>query len=952
MDAGPGRSGLSVGGALLTEFLKFALLGLGLGGIYALSAQGIVLVYRGSGVLNFAHGAMAAVGAFAYVEALEAGWGTVASVVAGVVVAAVTGALVHLLVMHWLWKASPLTRLVATLGVLTALQAALVGWPFEFGDTQRFVTGFLPSTSVSFGDEISVGEDRLWILGVAALLSVGLWLVYRYTRFGLVTRAVAENEEAAATLGRSPDVIATVNWAAGAGLAGLAGILVVPIIGLSVNQVLLLLVPSLAAALVGNFTSFPLTFLGGVLIGVIESELTSGADWIPDFLKAPGWSKSVPFLVIIVVLIVRGKALPLRSHVNERMPGLGTGLIRWAPLALAVAVAVILVGGAGAVGFDGIHLNWVSAVTTTIIGATICLSLVVVTGYTGQLSLAQYALAGIGAYVASRAAAGGELIELVDLGTVDFELALLLGIAVAIPVGLLVGLPALRTRGVNLAIATLGLALLIERVVLGNADYTGGFEGTVVPSPDFFGIDLDPIAYPRRYAIFCLVLFAVAALMVANLRRGRSGRRLIAVRTNERAAASLGISVTGAKLYAFGLAAGIAGLGGILLAFRSRTVLFAPYNVFNSIQVVVQTVLGGIGFIGGAIFGGAIAIGGAISYAMTELLNIDDLLIILLSGVFLIFNLILFPDGVVAGMARQLAHVLDAVRRIVRLRPRSVEPLPQVEREPVAAKVLAIDHVHVRFGGVVAVDDVSLEVRPGEVLGLIGPNGAGKTTLIDVITGFTRQNEGSVTLDGSATDGWTARRRAREGIGRSFQSLELFEDMTVLDNLRAASDRRDPLAYLTDLVWPRSPGLHGTAVAAVREFGLEDDLHRMPSELPYGQRRLVGIARAVATRPSVLLLDEPAAGLDEAETRELSELVVRLAKEWGLGILLVEHDVSLVMAVCDRIVALDFGRVIASGTPADVRGDAAVIAAYLGDPDDQSPVAGPAEADAEPEPVS
>ena len=393
------------------------MLGLGLGGIYALSAQGIVLVYRGSGVLNFAHGAMAAVGAFAYVEAGDAGWGTAPAVAAGVLTAAVVGALVHLLVMHWLWKASPLTRLVATLGVLTALQAALIGWPFEFGDTQRFVSGFLPASVVDFGDDIGVGEDRLWILGIAALLSLALWLVYRYTRFGLVTRAVAENEEAAATLGRSPDVIATINWAAGAGLAGLAGVLVVPIIGLSVNQILLLLVPSLAAALVGNFTSFPLTFLGGVLIGVIEAELTSSADWIPEFLKAPGWSKSVP--------VPRdhrraeraeGSALPLRSHVNERVPRprerSDPGA---APRGRCSSSRSLMIDGIGLFGYGGVHVNWVNAATTTFIAATICLSLVVVTGYTGQLSLAQYALAGIGAYIASRAAAGGELIGLFEL---------------------------------------------------------------------------------------------------------------------------------------------------------------------------------------------------------------------------------------------------------------------------------------------------------------------------------------------------------------------------------------------------------------------------------------------------------------------------------------------------------------------------------------------------------
>jgi sulfate-transporting ATPase len=300
--------------------------------------------------------------------------------------------------------------------------------------------------------------------------------------------------------------------------------------------------------------------------------------------------------------------------------------------------------------------------------------------------------------------------------------------------------------------------------------------------------------------------------------------------------------------------------------------------------------------------------------------------------VLLILNLILFPDGVVAQLERDARRFLASVRRLVRAPVRAAPPLPEVQREAVVPATLRVEGVRVSFGGVVAVEDATLEVRPGEVVGLIGPNGAGKTTLIDVVTGFTRQQSGSVSLDDRRVDGWSARRRARGGIARSFQSLELFEDMTVRDNLRTASDRRDPLAYLSDLVWPGNPPLSGTAVAAVREFGLEADLDRRPSELPYGRRRLVGIARAVATRPSVLLLDEPAAGLDEHETAELGELVRRLAAEWGLAVLLVEHDVSLVMSTCDRIVALDFGRVIADGTPEEIRADEAVIAAYLGQP--------------------
>jgi ABC-type branched-subunit amino acid transport system ATPase component/ABC-type branched-subunit amino acid transport system permease subunit len=879
---------------------------------------------------------MAAVGAFTYVEALDAGWPTWAAVVIGILVTALLGALVQLLIMRPLRNASPLTRLVATLGVLTALQGGLT---IRYGGAERFVKSFLPTGTWSPAHHISVGVDRLWLLGIAAALSGGLWLLYRYTRFGLTTRAVAENQEVAAALGRSPDVIATINWALGAALAGLAGILVVPIIGLSVDQVSLLLIPALAAALVGSFSSFPLTLVGGVVIGIIESELLSSAAWIPSFLKAPGWSESVPFIVIIAVLVIRGRALPLRSYVLERRPVLGTGRVRPIPILCVLAATFVALNGIGILGYGGVHPNWISSATTTMIAATICLSLVVVTGYAGQLSLAQYALAGVGAYIAAQLAGGGQIVQLFSLGHVSFEVALVLGILGAIPVGVLVGLPALRTRGVNLAIATLGLALIIERVVLSNPDYTGGFQGTKVRPPNLFGLSLDPIRYPGRYATFCVALFTLAALAVANLRRGRAGRRLIAVRANERAAASLGISVVGAKLYAFGLAAAIAGLGGILLAFRTPAVVYSSFDLLNSIQVVVQTVIGGVGLIGGAVFGGAIAVGGAISYMAGQLLGVSDEWIILISGLVLIADVILFPNGIVRRIAYDVGRLFNLLGSLLS-RPLPAPEMPDVPREPITPATLRVSDIRVQFGGIVAVDGASLEVRPGEVVGLIGPNGAGKTTLIDVITGFTRCQEGHVLLDDTPIDRWSARRRARAGIARSFQSLELFEDMTVRDNLRTASDRRDPLAYLTDLLWPGNPPLHSTAVAAVREFGFTEDLERRPGELPYGRRRLIGIARAIATQPSVLLLDEPAAGLDEEESAELGGLVRRLASEWNLAILLVEHNVPLVMSVCDRVVALDFGRVIAHGSPDEVGTDASVIGAYLGEPgkedDDQA----------------
>jgi sulfate-transporting ATPase len=254
------------------------------------------------------------------------------------------------------------------------------------------------------------------------------------------------------------------------------------------------------------------------------------------------------------------------------------------------------------------------------------------------------------------------------------------------------------------------------------------------------------------------------------------------------------------------------------------------------------------------------------------------------------------------------------------------------------APLLQTDGVSMSFGGVHALSGVSLELQWGETLGLIGPNGAGKTTVIDAVTGFARPANGSISLGGDRIDGWTAARRSKAGLRRSFQSLELFEDISVEDNIHAGSDATtSKLSWLTDLFWPGTHALSPTATAAIRDFELHESLHHLPDELPYGRRRLVGIARAVASGPSIVLLDEPAAGLDEAESRELARLIRRLADERRMGVLLVEHDVSLVMSTCDRVVVLDFGRVIATGTPDEIRGDAGVRAAYLGT-DEPDPV--------------
>jgi ABC-type branched-subunit amino acid transport system ATPase component/branched-subunit amino acid ABC-type transport system permease component len=888
---------------------QFCLDGVGLSIGYILAAQGIVLIYRGSGVVNFAQGGFAAVGAFADYEMQQAGLSAWPALFAGLCFAALAGALTYLLVMRRLTRASQLVQVVGTLGISTIITQSL-SW--HYGSL-----GYSGATIVSqqtniylFGAHINQYDLVLFLFSVA--LTAALWAVYKFTAFGLKTSALAENRRAGAALGHSPDRIALLNWTIGGALGGLAGILMAPIIQLSVTSISLLLIPALAAALLGRLTSFWLTMLGGLIVGVGTSELTR-------YNLGVGWSDAFPFLIVIVILVFRSSTLPARGEVAARLPRIGTGRIRWQlvlPAVAALAAVIIVLPQSGQ-----------SAMTMTFAGAILALSLTVVTGYAGQVSLAQVGLAGAGGFVAAKLSG--------DAGW-GFWPSLLAGVFVAFPVGIVVGLPALRARGVSLAIATLGLGLTIQVVFLNNIGLQNNGLGFNIASPSLFGFSLDSSVHPGRYAMLCGALFIVCALAAANLRRGRVGRQLIALRANERAAAALGVNITYAKLYAFVVSAAMAGLAGVLISFQLSPVNFLPgagfsYDPFTSIALLSLIVVGGLGYIGGSVMAGLLFVGGLGSWATSQLFTSSTAisLIPIIGALGAVFTVLVYQDGAAAEVVAQTKKLVATVSR--RFEPdRETPPAPAapVIRQPPCT--LTIENLGVRFGGVIALSDVSLSVSSGKIVGLIGPNGAGKSTLIDAVSGHNRRYAGRIQLDDQSIDGAAASKRARLGIGRSFQSLELFDDLTVEDNLRAASDLPETRHYITDLIAPRRRALPEAAVAAVREFNLENDLQRTPPELPYGKRRLVGIARAIAARPRILLLDEPAAGLDQHECDELATLLKRLASDLGIGILLVEHNVSLVMSVSDHVVALDFGHVIAEGEPSDVRNDPGVVSAYLG----------------------
>ena len=889
----------------MTELITFALLGLGVGATYAVAAMGIVLVHRGSGVVNFAHVGISVVGAFLCDELRRAGLPMPLAVLGALVGCAVVGLLIHLLVMQRMRRSSALSRVVATLGVLTVLESAA---GLRYGDGISLVPSLLPTGAVRIAGG-TIGADRLLLLGLSGCLGLGLWAVYRFTRFGRLTSAVAENPTAVAALGRSPHLVAMANWMLGAVLSGAAGILLAPIVGLSVTQLSLLLIPPLAAAVLGGFSSFALSFWGALFLGVAQSEITR-------YVSAPGWSTAVPILMVMVVLVARGRGLPARGSSQERLPAVGSGVPR--------LVLVVAVTGIAVVGVLALDARWVDAITIAAVVGLLCLSLTVLTGYAGQLSLAQFALAGCAALVSARAAAGWGL---------PFPLAALVAVLVTTVLGALVALPALRVRGVSLGIVTLGVAVLVEQAVLGNPDLTGGVLGTTLEPPGIGGFSLDATEYPERYALLCLAVLAVAAWAVSNLRRGQTGRLLLAMRGNERAAATLGLSITRLKFYAFAVAAMLAALAGVLLAFRLPNVTYERFGTQSSIDLLGVTVIGGLGYIGGAIVG-AISTGGGPIASLIEAFTSSPHLLSLITGALMLVTLATAPNGTFAlagGQLRSLGR---------RLRPGrdGSEPAPAARPEPATAltaarpRRLTATDLSVAFGGTKALQHISLTLEPGEVFGVIGPNGAGKTTLIDTLTGLTRPDTGAILLDGADLTRRGPARRARVGVIRSFQSLELFDDLTVADQLLV------PLGGsvrggLFDLFRVRRPVLPATALAAIDLLGLSGLLPLLPGELSYGQRRLLAIARALAADPSVLLLDEPAAGLDERERDELAGLLRRLAVEAGIAVLLVEHDVALVGRASDRVMAMDFGAEVITGTPEQVLAHPAVAAAYLGTAD-------------------
>ena len=615
--------------------MLFLLLGLGAGAVYASLALGLVVVHRVSGVVNIAHGAMASVATYVFVD-LRGRLPFDAAFVLALLAAAALGLLAHALVFGPLRAAPALSRVVASVGVMITLQAAIV---LRFGSTNRSVAAVLPAQPTHLLG-LDVPRDRLLLAALAVVAGAGLWALGRWTRIGLAARAVADDPTTTAGLGWSPSTIAAGCWVLASVLAGVAGILAAPISSLNPTTYSLLVVPALAAALAGGLSSFGGTVAAGLALGMVQSllvKLQADVAW----LSHPGLREAVPFVVIVVAMAVRGPAIASRdAPTRARLPVAPRPRVRVGPS----ATAAVVTGGALFVLGPELRL----ALIQSLVAAVVCLSLVLLTGYLGQISLAQMAFAGVAGFTLARLGGGAGI---------PFPVAPLLAAGVAGSVGLLVGLPALRVRGVNLAVVTLAGAVAIEELVFKSPALTGGVGGTRVPDPRVLVVDLGigrsgASTYPRpAFGLFLLAVVIAVAVGVGWVRRSAWGRRLLAVRSDERAAAAVGLDVATVKLAGFGASAFVAGLGGALLAYAQGRLSFASFGVFVSLSYLAVAYVGGISRVAGALAGGALVSGGVLFAALDRVAHLGRYQL-LVTGLALVAMVVRYPDGVVAAASR------------------------------------------------------------------------------------------------------------------------------------------------------------------------------------------------------------------------------------------------------------------------------------------------------------
>jgi ABC-type branched-subunit amino acid transport system ATPase component/ABC-type branched-subunit amino acid transport system permease subunit len=738
---------------------------------------------------------------------------------------------------------------------------------------------------------------------------------------------VVDDPDLVSMVGLNPVSVRRWAWVISTMFAAAAGLLIAPSLPLEAAVLTLLVVQAFGAAAIGYFSSLPLTYIGGLLLGTGGAIATKYVNAVPALVNLPS---GLPFIILIVVLV----ALPKARLTKRRFTVPISVPPSWqAPPRVRMAAGTVFVGILCAVpAVVGTKLIVFASVLPL---AILLLSLGLLVRTSRQVSLCQYAFAAIGAAAMGHFTTGYGL---------PWLLALLLSGLVAVPIGALVAIPAIRLSGVFLALATYGFGVLLEQVFYSQS-YMFGLSGSGIATtrPD---LNIGPIhtGTDTGFYFVLVLLTVIMAITVVLITESRLGRLLRAMGDSPLALESYGLSVNVTRVLVFCVSAYIAAISGALLSALFHFAIGTDFPSFSSLTLIALIVLTVVGDPWYAVIAAAsltLIPAYLTSTNVANYLNVSFGLGAVLTPA--------FRDKITGAppRVRQLAERLGRPRP--RNAPMAAEPavIPATEgasyvalgrretlsRSSAGDEGLVVNDLSVRFGGVVAVDDVSLAAPLGVITGLIGPNGAGKTTTFNACSGLLRPTSGRISLLGHDVSELSPAARARRGLGRTFQRVQLFESLSVRTNIELAREcsiaGANPYRQFFRSAH-ETETIAESARSAISLVGVEPFLDIPIKDLSTGQRRYVELARVLAGPFDLIMLDEPSSGLDQNETERLGEILVSVVRERGIGLLLVEHDMSLVRQVCSHVYVLDFGNLIFEGSPEQMTSSEIVRAAYLG----------------------
>jgi ABC-type branched-subunit amino acid transport system ATPase component/ABC-type branched-subunit amino acid transport system permease subunit len=903
------------------------ILGVVTGITYGLLAVGIVLIYKTNRFINIAHAQLGALSALLLAKfVIDGGWSWWLAFPVVLALGAATGMVIERLVIRPLVarKRKGMSLLLVSIGVAQLLLALTYIQSLAPDETRLYAEGFPTpfETSWELGDVVLRPHHLMTLVLVPAVV-LALAAFLRYSIWGKAIRASASNGEAARLAGIPVGRVSALAWGIAGVLSAVTAILQAPGQGTFSGAALgpELLLRALGAAAVGGFTSVPGALVGGLLLGQVE-HLTL------HFQKNAGAAQLMVFVAVLVIIFVRGRVISAAADDTTGAAGEDMAPLRTKPgveSRLLVRHQRALLAGAGLfVGvlapllpyFDGEGRRFQLVVTLAMAIAGVSLTMLL--GWAGQVSLGHFAVLGLGAFTAAK------------LSEHDMPLVpmLLIGGTVAALAMVIVGIPALRLRGLTLALTTLGFAVVAPTWLFRQSWIGSGGQSTVLIDPP--GVwSIGRLNSQLAVYYVTLGLLALALVCASRFRQSNAGRLVLAVRDNERSVASLGVTPATVKLTLLAASGFFVGAAGVLWGTAWQAISTDLVRPDHSLVLLAIPVIGGLGSLPGAVIGAlalylpSFFLGGVMESIFGSFAKQVGFQLAL-GGLGLVLIPIFNPRGL-AGAAR------DAWQRFVD----SMEPPAHGDREEGAADPLVVRGITKRFGGLVVLDGVSMDVRRGEIVGLIGPNGAGKTTLMNAISGNLRIDGGSVHLFGHDVSTLAPEFRSHFGLGRNYQDAKLFPGLTTRECLQLAASRRARVGVFWSMLgapWVRWAERRSRARAdeVLERLGLEPWADTLTSDLSTGTRRICELAVQLTAAPRVLLLDEPTAGVAQRDAEAFGPLLRRIRDELDCSILIVEHDMPLLMGVCDRVYAMELGQVIAEGTPEEIRSHPHVVASYLG----------------------